>query len=305
MTILNLASDGLPPILITLARLVAQNKNISRDDLIKISAPQSGLVSEADNHPRVRATLSRWINLGLFIEDAERIRLSVELTRGESVDQYTDRLPTICRNLALRREHCEPLWSTDGTEKSTGSTADLCRALSWWLAQDIYAVPTAPESIESLATAQVKPGYFIFMNKSNRLPGFRAWAKFLGFAVGDDSSTFCDVTTAVRSELAEVIRIGETIPAAEFVSRLAARLPVLDTGSYRLEIEEALRPETWSAPPDGYMSTALSFALRRLQKQGIINLVTLADAGSRITLTRQGGRTWESFTHVSLLRELP
>jgi hypothetical protein len=157
--------------------------------------------------------------------------------------------------------------------------------------------------LEILIKEQIKPGRFVFLNDT-RWPGLRDWARFLGFATGDDASFFFDPTAAVSSELAEVTRQGDTIPALEFVERLSKRLPVLDTGSYRLEVEEALRPERWSSPPTGQLSTALSFALRRLQKQGVIGLVTLADAGSRVTLTRQDGRAWESFTHVSLLREV-
>lgn len=182
-----------------------------------------------------------------------------------------------------------PLWPANGSisEEEVGRTADLCRGLAWCLTQDIYALPSTHGEIESLITTQVQTGRFIFLNDT-RWAGFRSWARFLGFATGDDSSFFFDPTVAVRSELKEVIRKGETVPAAEFVSRLAVRLPVLDSGVYRLEVEQVLRPESWTAPATGHLSTALSFALRRLQKQGMIGLVTLADAGSRLTLVGQG-----------------
>ncbi|MBU9187920.1 protein DpdG [Burkholderia gladioli] len=315
MSILNLQSDGLHPILLTLARIVARDKAISRDELINLCVPRIGIDKESeieadkekekDLASRARATLARWVALGLFIEDGEQIRLTVDLARGESVDALTDRLPAICRRLALHQQHGLPLWPVDGniSEDGTGRTADLCRGLAWCLAQDIYTLPSTSEGIDNLVTTQVKPGGFIFMNKTNRLSGFRAWARFLGFATGDDSSFFCDPTVAVRSELKEVIQKNETVPAAEFVSRLAARLPVLDSGAYRLEVEQVLRSERWTAPAAGHLSTALSFALRRLQKQGMIGFVTLADAGSRLTLVGQEGRTWESFTHVSMLKE--
>ena len=302
MSILNLASDGLPSVLITLARLVAQSKSMARDDLISISMPPPCLVGDdKDITKHIRNTLSRWTQLGLFLEDCDRIRLSNDLRRGESLDQFTNRLPMICRNLLLCLDQCEPMWSSDGTEKTTGTTADVCRALAWLLSQDIYSLPTSSDHLERIASEQVKPGYFIFINKE-RLPGFRAWAKFLGFAVGDGPS--CDITEAVQSELFEIIKVGEMVSASEFLARLASRLPVIDSGSYRKEVEKILRPEKWSSPPVGQLSTALSFALRRLQKQGVISLSTLADAGSRMTLTRQGGQVWESFTHVSLLRAL-
>ena len=183
-------------------------------------------------------------------------------------------------------------------------TADFCRGLAWCLSQDIYTLPSSYAELENLITEQVKPGRFVFLNDT-RWPGLRDWARFLGFATGDDSGFFFDPTEAVRSELPEFAKPGETLAAAEFVTRLSNRLPVLDTGSYRTEVEDALRPEKWTAPPVGYLSASLSFALRRLQKQGALGLATLADAESRCTLTRQGGRAWESFTHVSLLGELP
>lgn len=309
MTILNRENDGLHSILLTLATTVVREKAISREDLISICVPLSQgdreIEKRKDLSSRASGTLFRWITLGLFAEEGDKIRLAVELKRGESPESFTDRMPDVCRRLALSPDQGNPLWLEDGrlSEEGVGLTADLCRGLAWCLSQDIYTLPTTYGELESLITEQVKPGRFVFLNDT-RWPGLRDWARFLGFASGGDSDYFWDPTAAVRSELAEIIKLGETMSAVDLLARLAARLPVLDTGSYRIEVEDALRPERWSGPPAGYLSTSLSFALRRLQKQGIIGLVTLSDAGSRMTLTRQGGRVWESFTHVSLLRNL-
>lgn len=314
MSILNRENDGLHPIVLTLAGIVAREKVISRDELISICVPHASSEMEAEKDSekgkvkglasRARATFARWVALGLFIENDDQVRLRVDLARGESTDVFTDRLPTICRRLALQQMHALPLWPSDGSisEEATGRTADLSRSLAWCLAQDIYALPSAYDDIESLITAQVQPGRFIFLN-STRWQGFRPWARFLGFATGDDSSFFCDPTVAVRAELKEVIQRDELLPAMDFVLRLASRLPVLDFGDYRLEVEQVLKSETWAAPAASHLSTALSFALRRLQLQGVISLVALADAGSKLTLVGQGGRAWESFTHVRLLRD--
>lgn len=312
MTILNLQSDGLYSLLITLAKTVAREKTISRDELLKICVPYSIFDQEGSNETdkvkdlaaRARMTLTRWIALELFIEDGDQIRLKDGLSKGESVDSFIERLPAICRHLALRQTHCLPLWANDGSisEEEVGRTADLCRGLAWCFAQDIYTLPRTHDEIERLVKSQVQPGRFIFLNDT-RWSGFRSWARFLGFAVGDDASFFCDPTTALRSELKEIIQKNETVPAGEFVSRLAVRIPVLDSGIYSNEVEQELRNETWKSPSPGNLSTALSFALRRLQKQGVIGLVTLADAGVKFTLVGQGGRAWESFTHVRLLRD--
>jgi hypothetical protein len=316
MSILNLQSDGIHPVLLTLARTVVREKAIPRDELISICVPISDSTKESekdidrdkekerDPASRARMTLARWISLGLFAEEGNQIRLTVELARGESADAFAERLPTICRDYALRQEQGLPLWPTDASvsEEGVGRTADLCRGLAWCLAQDIYTLPSPYTEIESLVKTQVQPGHFIFLNDT-RWTGLRSWARFLGFATGDSSSFFCDPTMAVRSELKEIIHKKELLPAAEFVSRLAARLPVLDSGLYRREVEQALKEETWKGAASGHLSTALSFALRRLQKQGTIALEILADADSKLTLTGQGGRTWETFTHVRLLKD--
>lgn len=309
MTILNRENDGLYSILPTLAIAVARDKSLSREDLISNCVPFSQNDREGERRrgiaSRASATLLRWTALGLFVEDDNKIRLAVEPKRGESSDSFADRLPAVCRRLALAQVYGNPLWLDEGkiSEEGVGLTADLCRGLAWCLSQDIYTLPSSYGELENLIAEQVKPGRFIFLNDT-RWPGLRDWARFLGFAVGDDAGLFFDPTMAVRSELTEIVKSGETMPAAEFVEQLSRRVPVLDGGFYRLEVEKALRPDRWSGPPAGSLSTALSFALRRLQKQGVLGLVTLADAGSRLTLTRQGGREWESFTHVSVLREV-
>jgi len=299
MTILNRENDGLLSILLTFAATVAREKAISREDLLRICVPLSP--SDRDASSRASGTLLRWTALGLFEEDGEKFRLAVEPRRGESLDSFTDRLPAVCRRLVLDPVQGNPLWPEGEriSEDGTGLTADFCRGLAWCLSQDIYSLPNSYVELENLIAEQMKPGHFVFLN-STRWNGLQDWARFLGFATGDDSGFLFDPTEAVRSELPEFANPGETLAAAEFVTRLSKQLPVLDTGLYRIEVEDALRPEKWAAPPVGYLSSSLSFALRRLQKQGVLALANLADAESRVTLTRQGGKAWESFTHVRL-----
>jgi hypothetical protein len=306
MSILNLQSDGLPSIVLALARIAAQEKTTSRDDLFGICVPQSRAINDTDKDlaARARATLVRWTNLGLFAEDGDQVRLFVGPARGESIDAFTARLPELCREFALSRENGLPLWAADGSisEETTGRTADFCRGLAWCLAQDIYTLPSSHAEIESLATSQVQAGRFIFLNDT-RWAGFRTWARFLGCATGDDSSFFCDATPAVRWAFSQIMRAEETLAASEVISRLAECLPVIDSGVYRQEVEQALKPETWRRPAPGHLSTSLSFALQRLHKQKKIQLTRMADANSQLTLVGQGGRTWESFTHVRLMKD--
>ena len=299
MTILNLESDGLPPVLITLALMVCREKEILRDNLIEVCAP----FAEASEQARLRATLNRWTGLGLFSDEEDKIRLNFSRGRGESDDGIVHRLSAVCRGILLGSDHALPLWPNLGivSEDNIGRSADLCRGLSWCLAQDIYTLPSTYADVNDLVNSQLQFGRFIFLNDT-RWNGLRPWARYLGFATGDDSKLFFDPTVAVRGQLNEVIQKKESLPASEFIARLAARLPVLDNGSYRTEVEQALKPETWRPSPPGHITTSLSFALRRLQTQGTIALESKADAGSRLALTGQFGRTWESFTHVRLLK---
>jgi hypothetical protein len=302
MSILNRPSDGLYSILLTLVTALFREKPVSRDKLIRTFGPPPSQDYERRLN-LIRGTLNRWIALGLFVEDNNYVRLAIDPNKGESVESFLARMPAICRQLAWKSGN--PLWpdSDKVTEENLGVTADLCRGLAWCLCQDIYTLPTAWDDINPLIARQVIPGRAIIQNDV-RWGGLKDWAHFLGFAVESRAGIFFDPTVAVRTELAQFLKCGALIPAEDFVSELTYRLPVLDRGSYRFEVEQALRSEAWSAPPTGYLSTALSFALRRLQKQNILDLKDLADTNTKLTLTRQGGRTWHSFTHVILKEEL-
>lgn len=307
MSIINRENEGLPSILLTITAILIREKAISRDDLLKFCFPESLSDSDKgkDRSTRFRGTLNRWTTLGLFKENGDEIRLAFEPKRGETSVEFLDRLPSVCVRLPLDPAYGNPLWPVDGraSEEGAGLSADFCRGLSWCLSQDIYVLPTSWSELENLIREQMKPGRFVFMNNT-RWEGMRDWARFFGFAYGDDSSIFFDPTKAIRSQLFDVLKPGENLAAAEFLERLARIFPVIDRGAYRIEVEETLKSEKWSAPKIGHLSTSLSFALRRLQKQGVLGLSTLADAESKFTLVGQEGRLWDSFTHVSLLKEL-
>lgn len=307
MTILNLQSDGLPPVLVTLALMVAREKEILRDNLIDICSPPGDKSKDKDgdtsSSARLRATLNRWIGLGLFTDAEGKIRLNIASVRTESAEGLARRLPEICRRILLESEYALPLWPVDGlvSEENTGRSADLCRGLAWCLSQDIYTLPSIYAEVDEVVRSQVNFERFIFLNDT-RWSGLRSWARYLGFATGEDSGLIFDPTIAVRVQLTEVIQVKESLPAAEFVARLAARLPVLDKGTYRNEVEQALKSESWRPPASDHLSSSLSIALRRLQRQGTIALESKADAGARLALTGQYGKTWEDFTHVRLLK---
>lgn len=300
MTITNLTNDGLHAQLIVLARMAAKFGPIDRDELIKVCTVPDEEGKDRDK-ARLRATLARWLELGLFIEEAEAIRVNLESKRGTTIDEFTDRLPAACRRLVLQEQHCLPLWGQgeDPTEKGVGRAADFARGLAWALAQDIYNLPDGGKEIEVLDRSQAKSARFIFLNHS-RWPGLRPWARYLGFGNGDGSSFLFDPTEAVRDELPHIMGKGKTMGAEALIEALGARLPVLDGGVYRKEVEANLRPDRWRGPEPGHLSMSLSMALRRLELDGTIKLDSLADAGAAVKLSGRNHRTWGSFTQVLL-----
>ncbi|MGO4478711.1 protein DpdG [Massilia sp. 2TAF26] len=299
MTILNLASDGLHPQVIVLASVLAKQGPTDRDELISVC-------SVPDDVGRMRAALARWLELGLFTEEAGTIKLNLDIKRGAALDDTIDRLPGVCRQMLLQDQHCLPLWGpgAEPTEVGVGRVSDFARGIAWALAQDIYNLPEAAEKIEALEGSQVTAPRNIFLNRT-RWPGLRMWARYLGFGSGPDNNFLFDPTEVVRQELPHILGKDETMTAQVFLDQLSARVPVLDGGSYRNQIEMSLKTDTWRKPPTGHLSMSLSIALRRLHLNGTIVLELRADAGTGnvIGLTGRNYRSWASFSHVRMIGE--
>lgn len=301
MTILNLANDGLHSQVIVLAAVAAKHGPIKRDELISVCAVPGDDGSEGDTL-RLRAALARWLELGLFAENEDAISLCVESKRGSTLDEITDCLPAVCRGLVLQEQHCLPLWGSgdNPTEKGVALASDFARGLAWALAQDIYNLGESAAEMEAMERLQVTNPRSIFQN-TTRWPGLRVWARYLGFATGHGADFLFDPTEAVRGELANIFHGGESMPAEAFLEGLSERLPVLDGGVYRKEVEANLRPDTWRKPEQGHLSMSLSMALRRLELNGTIVLDRKADAGHVVSLSGRNYRTWASFTHVRMV----
>src|SRR5262245_30672343 len=116
MTIVNHPSDGLYPELIVLFPAVASHGPVDAEELIRICS---------SDHPTcLRGALSRWTQLGLFVENEKNVTLDARFAkqRSESIDSLTERLASFCRELILLPTHSLPLWG-DGA----GLTADFTR----------------------------------------------------------------------------------------------------------------------------------------------------------------------------------
>jgi len=296
MTIINIPSDGLYPELIVIFRLIASLGETEKNTIIEICSRGS---TSSESITRLRGALLRWTNLGLFSEENSVLKINDKFSKSkrESLDDYTARLPSFARTLVFERQNCHPLWG-----KSPGISADFVRGSAWLLAQNIYGFPSARSGVEPIEVAQMGEDGTIFTNDV-RWNGIRFWMRYLGFATGDSGSFQIDPTQAVKAELKSLFKSPLAIPAREFLESLAVRLPILDFGVHRKEVEGSLNTARWRKPDDGHISMSLSLALRRLALENVIGLEGKADTGSSYRLTGMNYRTWGGFESVRWIGE--
>ena len=122
MSLLNLASDGLPNILVTLAvTLQRARKPLTRADLVARVAPE-GVASE--DGKMARQTLNRWLELGLFEESNEIICLAQPLESAVNEEAaLLDAVRTAARRCALSEANNPDLWA-----HRQAKAADLTRS---------------------------------------------------------------------------------------------------------------------------------------------------------------------------------
>jgi hypothetical protein len=82
------------------------------------------------------------------------------------------------------------------------------------------------------------------------------------------------------------------------IEELGRRVPVLDGGPYRREVESRMKPEAVRSAAD-LLSASLAHALLRLRDERVIVLEDLADAPLKVRLPEKFGSE-RTITHVSL-----
>jgi hypothetical protein len=279
MSLLNIASDGLPNILVQLhATLLRSRKPMPKDELLDSVAPPAVV---GDSGDKARQTLNRWTQLGLFREEDGALDVA---------ERPVERLRTPQEFLAFtRRQACARVMAEDNNPEFWAPqgtlAADLTRGLAWMLAQDVYR--TGFDVIEEREAQQITDSDRWLLRNGTRRHGLQFWSRFLGFS----QQPFADIdpTVAVRDVLPQVIAEDEDMPAAEFVDRLAAVLPVIDGGRWHNEMLASIDTNVLGHLPPGQLSTALSRALLSLRLAGDIQFQVRSDLGSSITLTGANG----------------
>lgn len=307
MSLLNRPSDGTHSVLIVLYKLLLEEGAMPRDRIIGVCAPPVPPDDEKEKGPgaMVGSTLRTWSDFGLFDDlPGGNITLSKKISRSE---HGLDRLPHLARRLVMEERNNPDLWKNEGAKAS-----DFSRAVSWLLAQDVYALAlTGWTSAENLLKNQVPVSLRAerdlgLIQNDTRWAGLKAWATWLGFAWrGRNPSDVLtiDPTVAVLDALPGVFGRKRKLAASELIAGLAEALPVLDGGTYRRDVEAKLNSHTgsdaWQPLPGGQVSTSLSRVMLRLMQSGVLAESMDADAKDRIALTGRDRRVIASVTHFT------
>jgi hypothetical protein len=300
MSLLNLPTDGIYPVLVAIYPLfIFSKKNLTKDQLRNLCAPPA-----ACHQGHITGTLNTWISLGLFEARPDgTISIHPDILGSE---RKPENLRRVARRLALDPKNNPDLWATEGAR-----AGDFTSALAWFLAQDAWttAIKGCKEA-DSILIHQLPSKEIRFQN-STRWNGFNQWSAFLGFSLPPQVSKGVtpDPTEAIRDALPAVFGKQKTLRAKDFIRQLGEILPVLDGGDYRLQVESVLLSQdgqnSWKALPEGHLSTSLSRALIRLHEDGLLIHSLKADSIHRVKLTGRGGnQIREDISEFSLQREI-
>lgn len=293
MSVLNQASDGLYTVLIVLVRAIVRFGPRNREDLILACG---GAVDVVDTS-QLTQTLNRWTELGLFGQEDGSVTIAEPYRSGlgKTADDAEARLPRIVRTVAMLTENNERFW-----EREKSRSADLSRAVAWMLAQDVYALDGNVKKLAVLEEAQIVDSAKQTIGKNDtRWNGLKAWMLYLGFA-RDGMQWVVDPTEALRDALPDIFGSSRELPGPAFIERAASVLPVLDGGAYRTQVEASLKDRAWPRPRAGLLSSSLSRAIQRLDREGAITLANRSDTEGVVTLTGTNMRTWREVSHVAL-----
>ena len=122
---------------------------------------------------------------------------------------------------------------------------------------------------------------------------------YLGFA-RESMRWGVDPTEALRDMLPDIFGSSRELTGPAFVERTASVLPVLDGGAYRMQVEACLKERAWPRPRAGCLSSSLSRAIQRLDREGAITLSNRSDTEGVVTLNGTNMRTWREVSHVAL-----
>lgn len=138
------------------------------------------------------------------------------------------------------------------------------------------------------------------LNTSNELSEAIAYGHFLGFfEPAEAGGHVADPTEATGRVLKDEFEPGQDVGIRDFLAALAQRLPVLDGGRFRQEVEEKMQERGFRQFSKDRLSRTMSHALYRLRIAGVIRLEELSDDPHQLSFELPMGE--KKFSRVRLL----
>ena len=284
MTLLNNASNGDYSILRNLVKVIAVHDNlVSKDKLTSVCgegitfAPQKKIEKK-----HIHDTLNTWQKFGLLQVQEDLVTIPIAyLEKAFKKNKFNEQaFKLLLIDILYLPENNKDFWSNEG-----GGSDDFTRGSTYLFARDVFN-----------PNFKTNEGDVNIILNGNRRSALIRWMYALGLM---NSANVVDPTILIKSFISNDISSAE-YKISDFVSKLAFRYPVLDSGSYRKSLEEKLTGSTYKLLDQNQLSISLSLALKRGRNQGLIELFSKADS-SKIALTEKGSKVGPSFSHIKVL----
>jgi hypothetical protein len=286
-----------PPMLRAIGRYCRYREveQCDESDLQRVVVPETFVRHEAGSAWQDTLNLASELDLLDSLDGQLTIKplLRTELA-ADSVGEFRRAL----RSVVFEPRHNEGLWTDPWPSEAS---TEFSRIAAWFLDQPRLGDDGSGignSDIQASARRQLKDTNerekLIETQEQARV--FNRWITALGLGITVFDALLPDPTLAVCEELSVAFSSTDELPALEVRAALLNRLPVLTGGAYTVGLDAALN----SPPhrPPGAAGTALTTALRRLERRGIIKLIVRKADADPLSL-EDSDRT--GVTHVKWL----
>lgn len=287
MAIINNASAGSQIRLICVIDRVLNrrgNKPILQDELENLLSPEA-LPGSLTGAARLPENLSFWLEEGLWLKSEGGISPHSPLANERNLPGR------VLRTLIANEPKESLLEGTRGQPVLLSITALLAQNKYAFVGKSTLTKETVPGAVGQLLKDSVNEGERRQINLSNEATTFLEYAFFLGFVEPFMEGYLVDPTRAIESVLDSVLDNHSSLPAVDFISRLAEVLPMLDGGSYRQQVEPLITADNWTPNESLNLSASLSQALVRLELAMQLKFEIRADDHQAVLLFMPNGQT--------------
>ncbi len=249
--------------------LQVKEQKEKKDILKKLISPDKLVEDKPSERPMFTASLNESIKCGLLKEETinETIYIAINPELPEESRDKEFGIQLLPNTLAT-------LFFASGNQDES----DFGLVCAWYLAQDVYNPPKNWEEIEQAINQKDALPLGLKLTNNSLYSSMDDWMSYMGLiwshSIDKKRATIPDPTVYIRRNLNSLFNYkNEKISLQEFIKRLAEKCPLFETGHFRNDIEKY----TKKCPPNT-LSTSTSFALFRLQDEGLIKLMRESDA---------------------------